>query len=212
MIEQLALLHAKFWNKTHNNSKYHWLAGPVRKLEDHLGTALTVPLMKRGLNKADKLVTKNLHIPAIRYAGQRRKAMQLLAQGPHTIIHHDCHPGNLYWQDNSPGLLDWQMVRTGEGIGDIAYLLATSLSIADRKAHEIQLIKHYSQALSRLGIGDVKSKDLLQRYRAHLVHPLEAMLVTLAIGGMMELKANHTLIKRAASAVEHNNSFAALAL
>lgn len=212
MVEQLALLHAKFWNKTHNNSQYNWLAGPVRKLEDHLGTALAIPLMKRGLKKANNLLTNTLHEPTITYARQRRKVMHFLNQGPQTVIHHDCHPGNLFWQNNKPGLLDWQMVRIGEGISDIAYLLATSLKPEDRKKHELMLIKHYTLTLSNLGITNIITEQLHQRYRAHLIYPLEAMIITLAVGGMMELNANHTLIKRTASAVEDNNTFAALAL
>jgi Ser/Thr protein kinase RdoA (MazF antagonist) len=31
--------------------------------------------------------------------------MRLLNQGTQTIIHHDCHPGNLFWHDKTPGLL-----------------------------------------------------------------------------------------------------------
>ena len=63
VIKQLAKLHANFWNKVHNNHTYHWLAGPVRQLEDHLGTALSVPLMKRGLNLAGELIPSTLHAP-----------------------------------------------------------------------------------------------------------------------------------------------------
>ncbi|MFK5950063.1 MAG: phosphotransferase [Methylococcales bacterium] len=207
IIEQLAGLHAQFWGETDNNPKYNWLSGPVRQLEDLLGSALAVPLMKRGLNKAGDIVKPTLHQPAIQYARQRRKTMRFLAQGTQTIVHHDCHPGNLFWQNKKPGLLDWQMVRTGEGISDIAYFLATSLDSHTRKANEYQLIKHYIKELSKRGITHLNPKQIHQRYRVHLIYPLEAMLVTLAVGDMMDLAANKTLIKRAASAVEDNNTF-----
>ena len=212
IIEQLASLHAKFWNKTDSRPKYNWLAGPIRQLEDHLGTALAVPLMKRGLKKAGNLVPKALHAPAIHYAHNRRKAMRFLAQESQTIIHHDCHPGNLFWHDEKPGLLDWQMVRMGEGIGDIAYFLATSLEPASRKANETQLIAHYIENLKNNGISNINSEQMLKRYRAHLTYPFEAMLVTLAVGDMMDLKANLTLIERATAAIEDNNAFSALPL
>ena len=35
-----------------NKPNFRWLAGPIRRLEDGLGTALAVPLMKRGLHLA----------------------------------------------------------------------------------------------------------------------------------------------------------------
>jgi hypothetical protein len=212
IIEQLASLHAKFWNKTNNNPKLNWLAGPVRQLEDHLGTALAVPLMKRGLKKAGNLVPEAIHAPAIHYARHRRKAMRFLAQDAQTIVHHDCHPGNLFWHDEKPGLLDWQMVRIGEGIGDIAYFLATSLEPAIRKKNENQLITHYIETLKNLGISNINSEQMFNRYKAHLTYPFEAMLVTLAIGDMMDLKANQLLIERVTSAILDNNAFDALPL
>ncbi len=210
MIEQLAALHARFWNKPGHQSGLNWLAGPVRKLEDLLGTALAVPLMKRGLKLAAELVPKHLHHPALQYARNRRQAMRFLTQGKQTIVHHDCHPGNLFWHDKKPGLLDWQMVRSGEGISDIAYLLATALQPKTRQAEEKSLIKHYNNCLRKHGIYDFNDPFIYQRYQAHLCYPLEAMLVTLAVGGMMELSANKTLIQRCAIAVEQNNSFKAL--
>lgn len=211
IIEQLAMLHAKFWNKTHQ-PKYNWLAGPVRQLEDHLGTALAVPLMKRGLKKAGNIISQSLHAPAIDYSRHRRKAMRFLAQGPQTIIHHDSHPGNLFWQNQKPGLLDWQMVRIGEGISDIAYFLSTSLTPESRKNNEHALITHYIEHLTRLGISKINPDRMLQRYKAHLIYPFEAMLVTLAVGDMMELDANKSLIERTAAAIEDNDAFSTLAL
>ncbi len=168
--------------------------------------------MKRGLSKASDIVKPTLHPSAIQYARQRSKIMCFLAQGPQTIVHHDCHPGNLFWQNNKPGLLDWQMVRTGEGISDIAYFLATSLDSNIRKANEYQLINHYIKELSKKDIANLNPEQIHQRYRSHLIYPLEAMLVTLAVGDMINLAANKTLIKRAASAVEDNNTFIELGL
>ncbi len=108
VIEKIASLHAPFWNQTHKNPEYRWLASPVRRLEDHLGSILAAPLMKRGLDKAGHLAPKALHAPAIHYARNRRLAMRFLSQGPQTIIHHDCHPGNLFGSTKN---LDYWIVK-----------------------------------------------------------------------------------------------------
>ena len=50
---------------------------------------------------------------------------------------------------------------------------------------------------------------LTARYRAHLVYPFEAMVVTLAVGGMMALESNLELIRRTAAAVADHSAFAA---
>ncbi len=210
VIEQLAFLHTKFWNKTHNNKKYQWLSGPIRQLEDHLGTVLAVPLMKRGLKKSLNLIPPSLHSSALHYARHRRNAMNFLFQGTQTIIHHDCHPGNLFWINSKPGLLDWQMVRTGEGISDISYFIATCLAPETRRNNENRLIKHYIKILTANGIKKINFEQMKKRYRAHLVYPFEAMIVTLAIGGMMDLDDNLKLIERTALAVIDNDAFTAL--
>lgn len=210
MVEILARLHAKFQSQSLLVRDYSWLAGPVRRLENRLGTVLGPALMRRGLGLAADAVATQLHEPALVYASQRRRAMAFLERGPCTLVHHDCHPGNLYWRDDRPGLLDWQLLRIGEGIGDLAYLLATALKPQVRRNQENALLDLYRECLIQEGIEAPKPADLLLRYRAHLVYPLEAMLVTLAVGGMLEAHANRELIRRAACACEDQQAFAAL--
>ncbi len=210
VVEQLALLHARFWNKVQFNKSYRWLASPVRQLEDHLGTVLSVPLMKRGLRLAGKLIPSTLHAPAIHYARCRRKVMCFLSDAPQTLTHHDCHPGNLFWNQSQPGFLDWQLIRFGEGISDIAYFLSTALKPETRRFHETNLLETYMRSLQENGITYLDIEYIKQRYRAHLIYPLEAMIVTLAIGGMMGLENNLELLRRAAAAVEDLDVFSAL--
>ncbi len=212
VIEQLASSHARFWNNVHRDPKYRWLAGPIRLLEDALGTALAVPLMKRGLRLAGTHISSVLHTPAIHYARHRRAAMRFLSDAPKTLVHHDCHPGNLFWNKNRSmvGFLDWQLVRIGEGVSDVAYFLATALNPEMRKLHEAELLVKYARTLADNGITDVDNSLLVQRYRAHLTYAFEAMVVTLAVGGMMRLDCNLELIRRTATAVEELNAFSVL--
>lgn len=212
VVEQLACSHARFWNNVHLDPKYRWLAGPVRALEDSLGTALAVPLMKRGLRLAGAHIPSDLHAPAIHYARHRRTAMRFLSRAPKTLVHHDCHPGNLFWNKNKSmvGFLDWQLVRIGEGVSDIAYLLSTALSMETRSLYEAELLVKYAQTLADNGVVDINNAALLRRYRAHLVYAFEAMVVTLAVGGMMNLDCNLELIRRTATAVKELDAFSAL--
>ncbi|MFZ2171353.1 MAG: phosphotransferase [Methylococcaceae bacterium] len=210
IVEQLAYFHAHFWNKATPSLRYRWLANPVRRLEDLLGTAFAVPLMKRGLRRAGSLIPSHLHAPAIHYAHHRRRAMRFLSEGPQTLVHHDCHPGNLFWHKSQPGFLDWQLVRTGEGISDVAYFLATALDPVTRRLHEARLLSNYVRILMNNGAAGIDMASQLPRYRAHLIYPFEAMLVTLAIGGMMDLASNLELIRRTVAAVEDLDAFAVM--
>lgn len=207
-VEELARLHARMWERPSLDGRYAWLAGPVRRLEDALGSALAVPLMRRGLERAGDAVPSGLHGAALGYARRRRRWMRFLADGPRTLIHHDVHPGNFFWRDGRPGLLDWHLVRIGEGIGDVAYFLGTALLPETRREHEGRLLARYRDVLVGCGVPAPAPDALARRYRAHLVYPFEAMVVTLAVGGMMKLEANLELIRRTGTAAADHGSLA----
>lgn len=210
VIQQLARFHAHFWQHPHLQRHYSWLAGSVRQLEDALGTALAVPLMKRGLQLAGTVVPAELHEPALNYARQRRRIMAFLNDAPQTLVHHDCHAGNLFWQHNQVGFLDWQLVRLGEGVSDVAYFLSTALTPKMRRLHEEDLLNLYAKTLRDYGVVGVDDTQLRQRYRAHCSYAFEAMLATLAVGGMMALESNLELIRRTAAAVKDLDAFCVL--
>jgi hypothetical protein len=111
-------------------------------------------------------------------------------------------PGPAFWI--------WQLVRFGEGISDVAYFLATSLAPETRRSHETRLVAAYAEELQDNGVTGIELGDLPQRYRAHLAYPFEAMVMSLAVGGMMKLENNQELIRRAAAAVEDLDAFSAL--
>jgi aminoglycoside phosphotransferase (APT) family kinase protein len=136
--------------------------------------------------------------------------MKFLSGAPTTLLHHDCHPGNLFWHDDRPGFLDWQMVRIGEGVSDISYFMATALEPEIRRACERELLMEYHRIMCANSSFQYEFDYLFERYCAHLVYPFEAMVVTLAVGGLMELKSNLAMIRRSAQAVEDHNTFALL--
>ncbi|MGY6275899.1 phosphotransferase [Methylomonas sp. MgM2] len=210
VIEHLAQLHGRYWNKSAILKSHRWLNDFSHQIENHMGSLFAVPLMKTGLKRAGGHIPKKLHTPALHYSANRRQFKQSLARGTKTLVHHDCHPGNIFWDRNEPGFLDWQLVRWGEGVGDVAYFLATALEPEVRRKHEKDLLTQYVAGLVKAGADQVDERQTFRRYQAHLVYPFEAMTVTLAIGGMMRHESNVEMIKRAAAAVDDHDSFALL--
>lgn len=208
VITHLAQLHGHYRNKPSLLHGHRWLNGFSHQMENHMGTLMAYPFMKRGLHQAGGLIGKKLHRPALNYAVNRRAIKQLLNTDAKTLVHYDCHPGNIFWAGAEPGFLDWQLVRIGEGIGDVAYFLATALEPQLRRKHEKSLFDQYVEQLTSAGVVGLDEDGLFRRYRMHLVYPFEAMVVTLAIGGMMQHETNLELIRRAAAAVEDHDSFA----
>jgi hypothetical protein len=94
----------------------------------------------------------------------------------------------------------------------ILLTLATSLNPDLRRQHEVELIQLYAQCLKDYGIEQIHFDALFDRYRAHLIYPFEAMLVTLSIGGMMDIDCNLELIRRTTAAVADLDAFATVPL
>jgi thiamine kinase-like enzyme len=135
-----------------------------------------------------------------------------LDRGPRTLVHHDCHPGNLaQFVDGRVVLFDWQLVRAGPWASDVAYLLSTSLSTDERRAHERPVIECYLDSLLDAGGRPPASTEAWRAYVANLVYPIEAMVVTLALGAMQPASAVGPVVQRAAAAVADHDAFAALA-
>ncbi len=77
---------------------------------------------------------------------------------------------------------------------------------------KLELLTKYHEILLANSQVNTDFDSLLNRYRAHLVYPFEAMVVTLAVGGMMKLESNLEMIRRAAFAIEDHDAFVILPL
>jgi aminoglycoside phosphotransferase (APT) family kinase protein len=71
---------------------------------------------------------------------------------PATVLHNDVHLGNWYRTgDGRMGLCDWQAVVRGHWSRDLAYALVTTLTVADRRAWERELVQLYLEELAAAG-------------------------------------------------------------
>lgn len=93
-------------------------------------------------------------------------ALTSLAAMPSTLIHSDLRADNLLFSTDhtSVSLIDWQGAGVGPGSFDIAYLIAHSLTVSDRQAHESALIDHYLDELAAAGTTQAHT-DFMAGYR-----------------------------------------------
>jgi Phosphotransferase enzyme family len=84
-------------------------------------------------------------------------AQSMFDDSPHTICHGDYRADNLMFDDSVTGdghvgVLDWQIAFRGPGIGDVAYLIAQSMTAPHRRAHDRELVEQwYDELCSTLG-------------------------------------------------------------
>ena len=206
IVELLARLHGTFWGVCPRSGRAWWLnAASADKF-----TALTQPVLKTSLRRlADRSPifrsTKGRFI-AENYGAVAR----LIDAPPHTVMHGDAHPGNVYFRNGEAGLLDWQAVRRGHPGRELAYTLVTSMTTADRQAHQRELLDHYRQALAGAGGPDLDRDDLWDRYRKGALYAYVAALITAGMGGMQAEGIAMEGLKRGVAALEDLDTVALL--
>lgn len=199
VVELLAKLHAAFFDRLPDSG-----GGPLGWLyaaSADTAALLTGPLLK---TSAQRLAQRtDLPIERGRFINEHYRAVAaLIDRPPHTVMHGDAHPGNLYFRDGKAGLLDWQAVRRGHPSRELAYTLVTCMTQQDRQANQRELLDVYRQALAAAGGPELDRAELWDRYRQGALYPYVASLITAGMGGM---QAEDIAIK----GVEH--SLAALA-
>jgi len=71
------------------------------------------------------------------------------------LVHGDYRLDNLLFPpEGVPITVDWQTLTIGLPARDLSFFLATSLSVADRRAHERDLVTRYHEALLGHGVRD----------------------------------------------------------
>ena len=66
------------------------------------------------------------------------------ASQPQTVLHGDPHLGNLFFEGDEPGFLDWQVSMAGAGIRDVAYFATASVDSELLRTIERGLVERYA--------------------------------------------------------------------
>jgi hypothetical protein len=171
-LQGLAALHDRYWERPLPDFVRPWRIGPQWALVARPGLMLAAERLRLLDHPLD------LELGPIE-RGFRAWATRV-RRGPQTLLHGDPHPGNTYTVDGVTGFYDWQLVRRGAWVHDVAYFVISALSVADRRAHERDLIATYRAALGR------ELPDAWASYCAAPVFGLGSWLQTLAAGGAFQ--------------------------
>lgn len=97
-----------------------------------------------------------LRDPQLLERAHRRLLEDHCRRSPWSLGHGDCHFGQAYvLPGGEVRLLDWQAIQIAHWAHDVAYFTAGALSVADRRAHERDLLQHYLGKLRDFGVADV---------------------------------------------------------
>jgi hypothetical protein len=207
--DALADLHAAFWD----SDRFDGDLALLRNRSDganHLADVLVPRLVTKPRGPAAELISPGVGRASRVLLDRRAEIEAFWAREPRTLAHGDPHLGNLFFEGDAPGFLDWQATMAGPGIRDVAYFLNASVDIAVARAIERDLVDRYAARLGANGI-DVDPAATWTRYRAAISEFYIAAVVT---AGTSERMQRHEVtragVERAVAAAEANDTFAVL--
>ena len=135
------------------------------------------------------------------------KAWKMHRKLPRTLVHGDVHLKNWYVVSNGEmGLMDWTCCSRGHWSRDLAYVIATSLTVENRRAWERSLLEFYLEQLSANGVPSVGIERTMDLYRTQLFLALNMWTGTLTpTPGAPEMQPPETsieFIKRITHAID----------
>ena len=202
-LATLARLHARYWDRPLPASMRFLRPWSLATLWSPLGLAGAVlgPRGLRGAGRAD-LLPRHVRGPAD-LARSFTRCAAIARTGPSTVLHGDAHVGNSYsLPDGSVGFYDWQLVRTGSYMHDVSYFLISALTVADRRAHQRDLLAGYLDELRGHGVPVPAADEAWTRFRATSAYGLGIFLQTLMLGGYQIDAVSETCIERFGAAVD----------
>lgn len=169
--EQIAQLHAHYWNATEQLATYTWLHQlegdrplefpEVAKAWDSLGTRLD----GIGLHQAERTA---LLTHATRHLVRLVEQTQTF---PRTLCHGDCHIANLLRdEDDHLYLADWQVVGIGNGPRDLSFFIQRAMTDG----------------------GNVPETSMFETYHAHLEQSVGAPITLAALHQVADAFELHT--------------------
>jgi hypothetical protein len=191
IVELLARLHATFWDRP---------PGWLYTASADSASLLTGPLLKTSARRIAE--RSNILVEAGRFIDDNYRAVaRLIDTPPHSVMHGDAHPGNIYFRNGEAGLLDWQAVRRGHPGRELAYTMITSMTTADRQACEREVLDDYRRALAAAGGPELDRDELWDRYRQGALYPYVATSIVLGMGGMQSEAITVEGLRRAIAAL-----------
>lgn len=203
IVRAMARLHAEYWESERFLGDLAWVPHFESRRRDmaweRFITGQMVALTRRRyakrlgapLARAAELVTRH-----------RNRLEADWSMGPRTFVHGDAHLGNLFFERDRVGFLDWQVCARAPGMRDVSYLLCNSLSSALREAHEEALIRDYLGALEAHGIAAPDFDTAWRQHRSFALYTFIAAAFTAAAGdGLQSREIAEAGLRRATEAV-----------
>jgi hypothetical protein len=188
VVVELARLHAAFWESPRFRADLAWV--PCRENRERMDLAVERFVTRQMLRLALRRFAADMPADFGRAGrlcmARRVDTERLWARGARTLVHGDCHLGNLFFEGERVGFLDWQVVSRAPGMRDVSYFLCNSCPSAMRHEHERELIDLYLECLAAQGVSAPSFDEAWTQHRLFAVYTWVAATFTAAAGGGLQ--------------------------
>lgn len=196
LMRSLARLHAHFWDSSRFAHDLSWVEPAMRHEWGRI-------LVKSGLEQFGEEMSDGFNRLGRFYLDHTEAFSDFLDRGPHTLIHGDCHLGNLFVDGQQVGFLDWACFSHAPGMRDVAYFICNSLPTELRRAEQEDLLEIYRRALVEAGAPDVDREEIWQQYRRFAAYSWVSAVTTAAAGSRMQsLEIGRAAMERTQAAIQ----------
>lgn len=211
-VEELARLHAGFWESERFDGDLAWLPdhGGFGDMDAETAAAASGAYVRQAFEPfADEMPTAFREVGEL-YAERTPEILDLWNEGERTLVHGDCHIGNLFVDDGRTGFYDWALLSRSPGVRDVAYTCCYSMSPDARRALEHDLLDHYLAVLHAEGVRLDPATAWVQ-YRRFAVFAWVSATTTAAMGTKWQREElSRGAMERTTAAVEDLDSVGAL--
>jgi len=186
-MTELAKLHAEFWESPRFGAELSW----VRSRENGQRSMgwerfVSAQLLKVAEKRFGPKMPDEFRRACVVVRTRRDVLEDLWARGPRTLVHGDPHLGNLFFDADRVGFLDWQVIQHAPGMRDVSYFLCNSLRTELRRVHEADLIRHYLGTLGEREVHPIPFEDAWQQHRLFALYSWLAATFTAAAAGLQD--------------------------
>ena len=178
-IREIAGLQGRFWEAADEPALADcgaFLAARERRIMQTL-YLLTLPL---AFERFGELFTTDTRRLAEAFGPRLDAHFGAVSQGPRTVVHGDYRGDNVLFGSEGQGdfaVIDWQGCGIGCGMYDVAFFLATSVSVDDRRSIERDAVGEYHDIVCRMGAENYSRDDCWQSYRQNTLGTLMPMVL-----------------------------------
>jgi hypothetical protein len=176
IVDELALLHARYWGAPALRAELSWTAQGRR-----LAFGAGGPFIQRAIDRFSDEMPPAFRRVGELYVAHAPRIADLYEVGPQTLAHGDPHFGNLFVDGGRPGFYDWGMVMRRAGMWDVAYVLCNGLPAEIRRAHEYYWIAGYRDRLATAGV-QLGADEAWEQYRLFAMYAWSSATSTAGVG------------------------------